>query len=68
MSVLDTVGSGFAEAFFMFWETLWALVVGFVLSGVVQSFVSRREMQRALGRLNARVAVRASLLGAASSS
>jgi uncharacterized membrane protein YraQ (UPF0718 family) len=33
----------------MFWETLWALVLGFALSGAVQAFVSRAEMQRALG-------------------
>ena len=25
------------EAFFMFWETLWALVLGFTLSGAVQA-------------------------------
>lgn len=33
----------------MLWATLWALVLGFVLSGAVQSFVSRTERQRSLG-------------------
>ena len=33
----------------MFWQTLWALVLGFGLSGAVQAFVSRAQMQRALG-------------------
>jgi uncharacterized membrane protein YraQ (UPF0718 family)/YHS domain-containing protein len=56
------------EAFFMFWETLWALVLGFTLSGAVQSFVSRAEMERAMGDHRPRTIVRTSLLGAASSS
>ncbi|MGH3437424.1 MAG: permease [Sciscionella sp.] len=62
------IGGGFAEAFSMLWDTLWALVVGFLLSGIVQSFVSRAAMHRTLGRLSARTATTASLLGAASSS
>ena len=33
----------------MFWETLWASGLGFGLSGAVQAFVSRDEMQRRLG-------------------
>jgi len=52
----------------MFWETLWALVLGFGLAGVVQAFVSRSEMERLLGRSGPREIVRASALGAASSS
>ncbi|MDP9181869.1 MAG: permease [Actinomycetota bacterium] len=56
------------EAFFMFWETLWALVLGFTLSGAVQAFVSRDAMERAMGDHKPRTIVRTSLLGAASSS
>src|ERR1700756_979777 len=37
------------QGFFMFWETLWALVLGFVLSGLVQAYVSRSRMQAVLG-------------------
>jgi uncharacterized membrane protein YraQ (UPF0718 family)/YHS domain-containing protein len=66
--VLVDLGHSFREAFFMFWETLWALVLGFGLSGAVQAFVSRSEMQRLLGRGGPREIARASLLGAASSS
>jgi uncharacterized membrane protein YraQ (UPF0718 family)/YHS domain-containing protein len=62
--VLDSL----REAFFMLWETLWALVLGFTLSGAVQAFVSRDEMQRAMGDHRPRTVVRTSLLGAASSS
>ncbi|MDQ1396234.1 MAG: uncharacterized protein QOG64_1493, partial [Acidimicrobiaceae bacterium] len=60
--------SSFKEAFFMFWETLWALVLGFGLSGAVQAFVSRDEMQRVLGDHKPRTVVRASGFGAVSSS
>ena len=56
------------EAWFMLWETLWALVLGFTLSGAVQAFVSRDQMQRAMGDHRPRTIVRTSLLGAASSS
>ena len=68
MSVLRTIGDSLNEGFFMFWETLWALVLGFTLSGAVQSFVSRAEMQKAMGDHKPRTIVRTSLLGAASSS
>jgi uncharacterized protein len=47
--VIDTIGRSLADGLGMFWETLWALVLGFALSGIVQSFVSRAEMQRSLG-------------------
>jgi uncharacterized membrane protein YraQ (UPF0718 family)/YHS domain-containing protein len=66
--LLIDVGHSFREGFFMFWETFWALVLGFGLSGAVQAFVSRLEMERLLGRSGPREITRASLLGAASSS
>lgn len=65
---LTTVLDSLQEGFFMFWETLWALVLGFTLSGAVQSFVSRAEMQEAMGDHRPRTVVKTSLLGAASSS
>jgi hypothetical protein len=68
MSVLDTIGSSFSEGFFMFWDTLWALVLGFGLSGAVQAFVSRAQLQRVMGDHRPRTLARTSLLGAASSS
>jgi uncharacterized membrane protein YraQ (UPF0718 family)/YHS domain-containing protein len=52
----------------MFWQTLWALVLGFGLSGAVQAFVSRGEMERVLGQHGPRAIGRATVLGAASSS
>src|SRR4051812_24061830 len=52
----------------MFWETLWALVLGFVLSGAIQAFVSRATMQRVLGDHRPRTVVKAGFFGAVSSS
>jgi uncharacterized protein len=55
-------------AFGMFWEILWALILGFALSGVVQAVVSKREMRRLLPDDSARTVAVATGLGAASSS
>ena len=52
----------------MFWETLWPLVLGFSLSGAVQAFVSKRQMQRALGDHRPAAVLRASGYGMVSSS
>lgn len=68
IDVLTTIGDSLSEGFFMFWETLWALVLGFTLSGLVQSFVSREEMRRAMGDHRPRTIVKTSLWGMASSS
>ncbi len=56
------------EAFYMFWDTLWALVLGFGLSGAVQAFVSRQAIQRHLGDHRPASVARASLYGMVSSS
>ena len=66
--VVSDVWDGLREGFFMFWETLWALVLGFSLSGAVQAFVSKDAMQRALGDHRAPSLARASFFGMASSS
>ena len=67
-SVLVDIGRSLREGFFMFWETLWPLVLGFGLSGAVQTFVSKDAMQRALGDHRAPALARASVFGMASSS
>jgi uncharacterized membrane protein YraQ (UPF0718 family)/YHS domain-containing protein len=67
-AVMGVVGQSLAETFWMFYDTLWALVLGFGLSGAVQAFVSRDEMQRALGDHRPRTVVRSSVLGMISSS
>src|SRR5947209_1081497 len=52
----------------MTWEILWALILGFALSGLVQAVVSKREMRRLLPDDSPRTLAIASGLGAASSS
>jgi YHS domain-containing protein/uncharacterized membrane protein YraQ (UPF0718 family) len=49
MTILRILGDGLLDAVSMFWQTLWALFLGFALSGAVQAFVSRGRMQRMLG-------------------
>ncbi len=68
MTVLAPVLDSLREAFFMFWETLWALILGFGLSGAVQAFVSRGQMERVLGRSGFRTLGTATFLGMVSSS
>ena len=65
---MGTIGQSLSEGFFMLWATLWALILGFTLSGIVQAFVSRAQLQRVMGDHRPRTMVRTSLLGAASSS
>jgi uncharacterized protein len=52
----------------MFWETVWALVFGFAISGILQVLVSKENMSRWFGRANLRSMALATGLGAASSS
>ena len=62
------LGRSLREGFFMFWETLWPLVLGFGLSGAVQAFVSRDRMQRTLGNHRPAAVLRATGFGMVSSS
>jgi uncharacterized protein len=68
VSTTSTIWHSLDEGFFMFWQTLWALILGFTLSGVVQAFVSRRQMRRVMGDHRPAAIARSSLLGMASSS
>jgi len=55
-------------AFGMTWEILWALILGFALSAVVQAVISKRELERVLGDDSPKSIALATGLGAASSS
>jgi hypothetical protein len=68
LGALDAIGRSLRESLFMFWETLWPLVLGFGLSGAVQAFVSRDSMQRTMGDHSPKAVARASGYGMASSS
>src|SRR5207302_3495699 len=62
------LGESVKEGFFMFWETLWALVLGFGLSGVVQGFVSKDGLRRVMGDHRPAAVARATGFGMVSSS
>jgi hypothetical protein len=68
VDVLGPVGRSLREGFFMFWETLWPLILGFTLSGAVQAFVSHEAMQRRMGDHRLGAVARASGYGMISSS
>ena len=68
MDVLSAIGDGLANAGRMAWEVWWALVLGFALSGIVQAWVPRAPLERALGGRGLREVSLATALGAASSS
>ncbi len=55
-------------AFAMFWEILWALILGFGLSAVVQAVVSKKQMTKLLPDDSPKTLAVACALGAASSS
>jgi uncharacterized protein len=67
-SLLGAAGDALGLAVAMLWEILWALILGFALSGAVQAVVSKRELSRLLPDDSPRSLAIASGLGAASSS
>jgi len=68
MSVIDTIWEGVSNALHMAWAVWWALVLGFAISAIVQAWVPRERIERALGGKGPRPVALATGLGAASSS
>src|ERR1700693_2223546 len=68
MFVVSAILHALQLSLFMLWEVLWPLVLGFLLSAVVQTVVSQRAVVRALGRPDFKGFVLACGFGAASSS
>jgi uncharacterized membrane protein YraQ (UPF0718 family) len=66
--MIQALRDALGAAFSMFWEVLWPLGLGFTLSAIVQTVVSRQAVAGALGAFDARGVAIASGLGAASSS
>jgi uncharacterized membrane protein YraQ (UPF0718 family)/YHS domain-containing protein len=66
--VIDKLGDGLGNAALMAWQVWWALVLGFAISAVVQAWVPRERIERALSGEGAKAIGRATGLGAASSS
>ena len=68
MAVLNALGHALAIAGSMTWEVLWALILGFFLSGVVQAVIRKDEITRLLPNDRPKTLAIATGLGAASSS
>jgi uncharacterized membrane protein YraQ (UPF0718 family) len=65
---MSAIGRALAIAGSMTWEILWALILGFALSAVVQAVVRRSTIVRLLGDDRPRTLAIATALGIASSS
>jgi uncharacterized membrane protein YraQ (UPF0718 family)/YHS domain-containing protein len=68
MDVLEVIWHGLRDSFLMAWEVWWALVFGFAISGIVQAWVPRERVERALSGSGPKPVALATGLGAASSS
>ena len=68
MNVLHALGHALSISAGMTWEILWALILGFTLSAVVQAVVRRRTIVRRLGDNRPKTLALATGFGAASSS
>ena len=68
LDVLQTIGDGVVNAAMMAYEVWWALVLGFLVSAVVQTWIPRERIEASLSGGGARPVGLATGLGAASSS
>jgi uncharacterized membrane protein YraQ (UPF0718 family)/YHS domain-containing protein len=66
--VLEFLWHGLRDSLLMAWEVWWALVFGFAISAIVQAWVPRERIERALSGSGPRAVGLATGLGAASSS
>jgi hypothetical protein len=67
-AVATTLGDALSFSFGIFWEILWALILGCALSAVVQAVISKGEMRRLLRTTRRARSSLACGLGAASAS
>ena len=68
MNIANAILHALQISLFMLWEVLWPLALGFLLSAVVQTVVSKRAVAVTLGRSDFRGFALACGFGAASSS
>src|SRR5436305_4167690 len=66
--MLNVIWMGLRDAFLMAWEVWWALVLGFLISAIVQAWVPRQRVEALLSRSGPRPVALATGFGAASSS
>jgi uncharacterized protein len=68
VSVLHVIWHGIRDSLLMGWEVAWALVLGFLISAIVQAWIPRRRIEESLSGEGLRPVALATGLGAASSS
>jgi uncharacterized membrane protein YraQ (UPF0718 family) len=68
MNILQAVLHALTMSGLMAWEILWPLILGFMLSGAIQAVVSHKQMSTLLPDDKPKTLLKASFLGAASSS
>ncbi len=64
---MSKIGAGLQDSWWMFFDTFWALVIGFAISGAIQAFTSREKALASLGNHKPKTIIKASVLGAISS-
>ena len=65
---MSKIGAGLQDSWWMFFDTFWALVIGFAISGAIQACTSREKALASLGNHKPKTIIKASFLGAISSS
>jgi uncharacterized membrane protein YraQ (UPF0718 family)/YHS domain-containing protein len=65
---MSVIWHGIRDSLLMAWQIWWALAFGFFISAVIQAWVPRQRIQRALSGSGAKPVSLATALGAASSS
>jgi uncharacterized protein len=68
MSFLAIIGQALLTSLGMAWQVLWSLVLGFLISGMIQAYTSRAGMSKLLGKAGLKEIALATGFGAASSS
>ncbi len=66
--ILTTIAEGLVLAGDFLWQALWALLLGFMISGAIQAFVSKEGMVNHMGEPNAKSVLYAMGFGTASTS
>jgi len=68
LAILTFLWHWLFASFAMFWQVLWSLLLGFIISAMIQAYVPKDGLSRLLGRSGVRELGLATALGAASSS
>ena len=68
MEVVDKLLEGFGNAALMGYQVFWALVLGFLISAIVQAWVPQASIRRGLSGSGVGPVAKATAMGAASSS